>query len=295
MGDRVLCTVRVQAPGVLVELLPPPDAAAPSARWMARLAQRLRPLRGEVNAFQCCVAGSLAEVTSHFWQHQTLWMHFQPTTTDEAEACGSAVGAKDADWHVALPMSELLEPSADLSSGRFHNMVPLEEESQTEGQQSQQVVVGVHLESVSDSIGWGKDALRPEPPLVFALQLAATHGCLAKVLQEAGKATVLKLSCGGVEQPLQGIMRCTLVLVQSWSEVAEALLELNAVILAENCQASVGGGVATSPLDLSQLVAAAEAEHSKPGRRQVSATIRIRSSWPLMPRLQRLQVLGVMH
>lgn len=238
MADRVALVVRVHAPGAAVQVLPPPSARLPSATWMEALAALLHPLGEEPNAFRCCLPGSLAEVLSHLWRHQTLWLRLSPLDGGTAR-------------HVAVQCSELLDAaSPDLSSRSYTSSVELEEEAQDN---NGKVVVNLHAEMVYGDVGLPSEALRPSLPLNFLLQLQASQkscASIARANRQLSSSGFLQFSCGGVEQPLREVMVHTLVLVSTWSQVPEALSDLDAHVRAP-------GDGGTFPLDLSKLIEAA--------------------------------------
>ncbi|CAK0808339.1 unnamed protein product [Prorocentrum cordatum] len=250
-ADRVRVLVRVSAAGHAAEALPPPGGV-PSARWMAKLAPLLRPADDAPGAFACCLPGTLAEVGAHLWQHQTLWLRLRPSG-------GATDGAIDR--HLAVPLRELLDPSADLSGQQYSSAVEFEE-----GDAGQELRVSVALElRASGALAGGGS---PIPALslsdVFVLHLQMQQS------SSAGHGPPLALSCGGVEQPLQGgCARRTLVLVDRWEEVPEALSDLDAQVqfLGDAVQEGESGGGA---LDLSALIQAAEGRDAG-GAAEVSA------------------------
>eukprot|EP00445_Apocalathium_hangoei_P037344 CAMPEP_0203952532 /NCGR_PEP_ID=MMETSP0359-20131031/86146_1 /ASSEMBLY_ACC=CAM_ASM_000338 /TAXON_ID=268821 /ORGANISM="Scrippsiella Hangoei, Strain SHTV-5" /LENGTH=920 /DNA_ID=CAMNT_0050885545 /DNA_START=64 /DNA_END=2823 /DNA_ORIENTATION=- len=242
--DRALVVVRVDAPGVVVRLDPPPDKDMPSARWMERLAALMQPHEGQTHVLSCCVLGSLHEVSSHLWEHQILWMCLQFPGP-------GAGGGGGPERHVAVHLSELLDPCADLSAGTYESVVGLEEEA-LDG--SGEISVGLSLATLRGDAG-------PPPSLqvAFALYLEVAQGASEVVAAAAAEAEVgrgLRLRCAGVEQPIQQGMRHTLVLTESWAEVPQALMELSACV-----QVPVGRShdFTELPLDLSTLCSAVRA------------------------------------
>lgn len=239
--ERVSVLVQVECPGATVSLQVPPSREDPSAHWWEKLAMVLRPLGETPNTFRCVLFGSLAEVACHLWQRQVLWMHIQPEP-----------GGSGGDRHVAVSLSEVVEPSADFASGRYHNSVPLEEET-LDG--SGQVSVAITLEVIRDDLGLPKASLQPSMDNVLLLHLQLAKGGAALVAQAARKGPAgsgLYLRCCGVEQPLQESMDHTLVLVSTWGEVPKALLDLDVCV-----QAPTEQDVIDLPLDLSELTSAA--------------------------------------
>jgi len=240
--ERVSVQLRIECPESTVQLQPPPDKDAPSARWMEKFAMVMKPLAVDINTFRCVLFGSLAEVSGHLWQHQILWMLLRP--------CEEGAG----DRHVAVNLSELIDVSANLSSGRYSNTVPLEEES-LDGKG--EVTVCITLESIREGIGVPAAALQPSLPARFSLQLELSEGSsvTAKAMQEVtGIGRGPHLRCCGVEQPLKASMDNTLVLVDSWAEVPQALVELDVCI---QVPMESSRDFVELPLDLSQLVVAA--------------------------------------
>lgn len=239
--DRVIFTVTVDMPGVLLQLQPPPDRGAPSAKWMERLASLLQPVGGQRNMLRCCLPGSMEEVSSHLWQHQVLWMHLQFPEGGGTER------------RVAAQLDELLEAAADLSSGHYKNVVTLEEEM-LDG--SGEVVVGIELEAVR-----GGGPPPPSIPVGFVLHLEVSQGGSAVVAQAVAEFcrgdSGLQVRCSGVEQPLQSGVRHLLVLAQSWSEVSQMLSELDACI---QVPLESLDDFTEVPLDFSPLCAAASKE-----------------------------------
>lgn len=239
--ERVSVLVQVHCSGVSVQLQGPPSREDPSSHWWEKLAAVLRPLGQETNTFRCVLFGSLPEVACHLWQHQILWMHLKPEP-----------GQGSTERHVAVSLSEVVEPSADFSSGRYHNTVPLEEES-LDG--SGQVSIGITLEVIREDLNLQAASVKPSLEDVFLLHLQLAKGGTALVAQAARKGppgSGLYLRCCGVEQPLQESMDHTLVLVSTWAEVPQALLDLDVCL-----QAPTEHDVVDLPLDLSELVAAA--------------------------------------
>ncbi|CAE8725097.1 unnamed protein product, partial [Polarella glacialis] len=270
---RVLLLVKVHAPGASAVLMqPPPDSSIASAHWMRKLAGMLKPL-GQADgshSFGCCLLGNLAEVSDHLWQHQTLWMCFR------AQDQG-AKSAAAAERHVAVQLSELLEGAPDLSSGRYANVVELEEEDSLGGSGTGQVSVGIELLAV----GPGQEGLPPSAAQL--LHEDASGGAFVLALElTPGSASVLagldahrfRLRIGGVEQELcspageeegEGAARVqhTLVLVDSWEEVPLALSGLEVCVQAPSAALQSGADAIQDfeelPVDLSALIAAVAA------------------------------------
>lgn len=260
--ERVSVLVRIQNPGISVSFQPPPDRDGPSSHWMEKLASLLRPLGDEPNTFRCVVFGSLQEVANHLWQHQALFMRIQ-----SADAHGDGSSEQGADRHVGVEFTELIEPCADFTSGRYATAVNLEEEV-LDG--SGEVNVEVVLEAIRDTVGLPTSVVQPSLPQAFLLHLQLARGgssLVARAVLESGPGgRGLSLRCGSVEQPMQENMDCTLVLVSSWDEVPRALVDLDVCV-----QAPMEGSrdIVELPLDLSGLQDAAGV---RSGSDSISAT-----------------------
>lgn len=247
--DRVLVVVRIKTDGLSAQLLPPPDKSEPSACWMEKLASIMEPMGSVRNAFRCCIFGSIEEVGSHLWQHQALWMRFYSDSAEER--------------YDKVPFTELLEASADFSSGRYTKEVELEDDS-FDG--SGKVTVSLNLEAVRDEAGAASAALRPSMVEAFVLRVAGvgkTSMLIANPTRLAGAGAAgsrgLYLRCAGVEQPLRDLCTHSLVLVESWKEVPLALLELDVCV---QVPSDSSRDFAEIPLDMSDLIAAAESGSS---------------------------------
>jgi len=240
--ERVSVVFCVKTPGVKVELQPPPD----KDYWQEKLHALLAPLGDDGNAFRCCLCGSMEEVSNHLWTHQTIYMHLK--SHGDGDAGGEA--------NVAVPISELLDTSADFSSGRYTNDVVLEEEA-LDGKGV--TTIGISLEAVRDFAGTPISALRPSQPEAFLLELEAPEETMQLAMRAGREASSssssrwqgLRLRFGGVEQALQEASRCTLVLVSEWREVARALTELDVCLQIPSQDASDHDEI---HLDMSPLI-----------------------------------------
>lgn len=225
---------------------------------MEKLASNLEPLGSEFNAFSCCLFGSIEEVGSHLWQHQALWMRF--------------LGDSGEERYDKVPFTELLEASADFSSGRYSKEVELEDDS-FDG--SGKVTVSINLEAVRDDAGATPNALRPSLMDAFVLRLEVfgkTSSLIAKAVRLAAAGAggrSLYLRCAGVEQPLCDACTFTLVLVESWKEVALALLELDVCV---QIPYESSRDFIELPLDFSDLISAAEGDGAGGGRVEAKVT-----------------------
>lgn len=255
--DLVRLAVQIKSGAPLTAMLhPPPDSTLPSAHWMEKLRQALRPMPGTSDSFGACLGGSLAEVAAHLVQHHTLWLGLKSSTAAQ-------------DRQIALSFRDLIDEAADFSCGRYWNSSLLEEEETAPG--SGPLTVSLNMEAVSsDSLPGESHA----PPSIFQIEFAMSHA-------NAGLGGEgLLFTIAGLQAPLTPVTKRTLVLVDSWADVPAALMEVDAWLQDPRDSAR-------SPLDLSPLVAAAEDRSLAPTlseSKMISCTIRCAGSgrlqWP---------------
>lgn len=232
--------IQIHVPNAEVRLQqPPPAAGIPSdqAFWMGKFARLLQPVEGEpgYSRFYCVLPGTLAEVTDHLWQQQTLWMSFTP------------IGSEAQGQHMALHMSELIEASsADVASGTYENSVTFGEDA-LEGLGP--VTASIRLKTVKG------DASVLPPAFVLTLQLCkGSASMIARAFKETMKSQgELRIRCGGVRQTLDGQVQFTLVPSDRWTEIPRLLAGMDLFV---QVPLEASPDPAEFPLDLSPLITA---------------------------------------